>query len=70
MSEKSSLITELEALQEQAEQELAGLTSESDLQNWRTQFLGPFRCGHADLPALARSAQGRTARHRPIRQPG
>ncbi|BBB46849.1 phenylalanine--tRNA ligase subunit alpha [Pelolinea submarina] len=40
MSEKSSLITELEALQQQAEQELAGLTSESDLQNWRTQFLG------------------------------
>ena len=40
MSEKSSLITELEALQKQAEQELAGLTNESDLQNWRTQFLG------------------------------
>jgi phenylalanyl-tRNA synthetase alpha chain len=40
MSEKSSLITELETLQKQAEQELAGLTSESDLQNWRTQFLG------------------------------
>ncbi|MDK2982279.1 MAG: phenylalanyl-tRNA synthetase alpha chain [Chloroflexota bacterium] len=40
MSEKSSLISELEALQAEAEQELAGLTSESDLQNWRSQFLG------------------------------
>lgn len=40
MSEKSSLITELETLQKQAEQELAGLENESDLGNWRTQYLG------------------------------
>jgi phenylalanyl-tRNA synthetase alpha chain len=40
MSEKSPLIIELETLQKQAEQALAGLKSESDLQSWRTQYLG------------------------------
>ena len=40
MSENSQLIKELEALQLQAENELAGLQSEDDLQKWRSQYLG------------------------------
>ena len=40
MSEKSQLITELEELQQQVEQELAGLQNLSDLQAWRSQYLG------------------------------
>ena len=40
MSEKSQLITELETIQQQAEQELANTQNEKSLQNWRSQYLG------------------------------
>lgn len=40
MSENSQLIKELEELQRQAESELAELQSKSDLQKWRSQYLG------------------------------
>jgi phenylalanyl-tRNA synthetase alpha subunit len=40
MSEKSPLVIELETLQQQAQTELAALKSESELQSWKTRYLG------------------------------
>jgi len=40
MSEKSPLVIELETLQQQAQAELAALKSESELQSWKTRYLG------------------------------
>ncbi len=40
MSTKNELITELENLQKQAEQDLAGSLKEKELQAWRTTYLG------------------------------
>ncbi len=40
MSDKNQLTTDLEAMQHQAEAELAGIQDESSLQKWHTQYLG------------------------------